>query len=834
MNSYDYSSKKIAIKAELWKSRIETPLSPRFNTSSSNITRGIDLKGPVNTSKHEICFGQSEHKSRPFRKVDALNSSSSMAAAKRNFGPLPNRQISSNDDEIRMKWLPKASNTRRCIFRLLDAHYENYFKSFNNREVYGFSVFAIVSFDKLYKRHIRVSILLGTGNSDTIQFLKGEEILSSLPEYRYPRYGDKENDTALPFELVLFAVPITLVTQITMEEYNRSKVNGYFSNLSRTVIKFEGNRINRFIRKDAKQTAKIENLKSNWWPTYGDLPTKVFLVFEDYHSGKFSKFVQSLVNLATLVTVAAIAIESLPQYRFPHAGLNSPNDSLAEFQAIALVCNVIFSIEMGFRLMTVWFAPASTLNKCGYSNVKETLKSTNLHEIRRIGTLLHDGLLKKGLKWMFHVQVMLDWASLLPFYIEVLRLLRMIRVLRLLKQSEDNSNCSFLVLVRCMFNNYALSFRPLAYLTVIFATWIILASSIAFTCEQGKWNEEKGYYERDFFGNKEVAFYYLNYLVNQQKQETPFRSIPETFYWSIVTLTTVGYGDMVPSSTEGRVATAIIALLSVLSLAIPIGIVSVNMEKASEKFRMWKLRRAAAMRDDSKVKMSYIVHGNPSIKFFDEIALHTGNMEDSLVKIVQMIDFHSNFVSQKDPLLLRQMFTMALRRAISGPRVCFIFWFQYVKNKKRGKLNSYQRNSSKFSKFEVKKRAFQMEPLNSKSVMMVRKGEFLGKKELPSSSSLNSDGIDVSETDKETHNMMDGAGPKAVGTTDRNIVKTVSFASDKHNNQVEVKEEPKRIAAEPFPKNKQLEMLSLADQQNHSRLLSEKSENSCQSKISSI
>jgi len=250
-----------------------------------------------------------------------------------------------------------------------------------------------------------------------------------------------------------------------------------------------------------------------------------------------------------------------------------------------------------------------------------------------------------------------------------------------------------------------------------------LASSIAFTCEQGKWNEEKGYYERDFFGNKE---------------ETPFRSIPETFYWSIVTLTTVGYGDMVPSSTEGRVATAIIALLSVLSLAIPIGIVSVNMEKASEKFRMWKLRRAAAMRDDSKVKMSYIVHGNPSIKFFDEIALHTGNMEDSLVKIVQMIDFHSNFVSQKDPLLLRQikcanmtlvpaclidgkkrllrmreliedvyqkytnlqnyhasvwedysqltrnrrMFTMALRRAISGPRVCFIFWFQYVKNKK--------------------------------------------------------------------------------------------------------------------------------------------------------
>jgi len=127
-----------------------------------------------------------------------------------------------------------------------------------------------------------------------------------------------------------------------------------------------------------------------------------------------------------------------------------------------------------------------------------------------------------------------------------------------------------------------------------------------------------------------------------------------------------------------------------------------------------------------------------------------------------------------------------------------------------------------------------MEPLNSKSVMMVRKGEFLGKKELPSSSSLNSDGIDVSETDKETHNMMDGAGPKAVGTTDRNIVKTVSFASDKHNNQVEVKEESKRIAAEPFPKNKQLEMLSLADQQNHSRLLSEKSENSCQSKISSI
>lgn len=56
-----------------------------------------------------------------------------------------------------------------------------------------------------------------------------------------------------------------------------------------------------------------------------------------------------------------------------------------------------------------------------------------------------------------------------------------------------------------------------------------------------------------------------------------FSSIPRSVYWAIVTLTTVGYGDITPSTTLGQFLSAIVMIMGYAIIAVPTGIVSAEM-----------------------------------------------------------------------------------------------------------------------------------------------------------------------------------------------------------------------------------------------------------------
>lgn len=64
--------------------------------------------------------------------------------------------------------------------------------------------------------------------------------------------------------------------------------------------------------------------------------------------------------------------------------------------------------------------------------------------------------------------------------------------------------------------------------------------------------------------------------------ENGFDSIPRSIYWAIVTLTTVGYGDIAPGTTVGQFLAALIMILGYSIIAVPTGIVSVEVAKASK------------------------------------------------------------------------------------------------------------------------------------------------------------------------------------------------------------------------------------------------------------
>jgi voltage-gated potassium channel len=69
------------------------------------------------------------------------------------------------------------------------------------------------------------------------------------------------------------------------------------------------------------------------------------------------------------------------------------------------------------------------------------------------------------------------------------------------------------------------------------------------------------------------------YLI--EGEESGFTSIPQAMYWAIVTMTTVGYGDVAPQTVWGKFLATVIMILGYGIIAVPTGIVSVEMHAAA-------------------------------------------------------------------------------------------------------------------------------------------------------------------------------------------------------------------------------------------------------------
>lgn len=73
----------------------------------------------------------------------------------------------------------------------------------------------------------------------------------------------------------------------------------------------------------------------------------------------------------------------------------------------------------------------------------------------------------------------------------------------------------------------------------------------------------------------------LMYLIEGAKHG--FTSIPRSIYWAIVTLTTVGYGDISPQTNIGQLLASFIMILGYSIIAVPTGIVTVELSQAASK-----------------------------------------------------------------------------------------------------------------------------------------------------------------------------------------------------------------------------------------------------------
>ena len=129
-------------------------------------------------------------------------------------------------------------------------------------------------------------------------------------------------------------------------------------------------------------------------------------------------------------------------------------------------------------------------------------------------------------------------------YMLVIRLLRVLRIFRVLKLGQCVSEAN--ILMRALVESRR---KILVFLFTVLTLVAIVGS--------------------------------LMYVI--EGRENGFTSIPRSVYWAVVTLTTVGYGDISPSTPLGQLLAAMVMILGYSIIAIPTGIVTVEYSRALQK-----------------------------------------------------------------------------------------------------------------------------------------------------------------------------------------------------------------------------------------------------------
>ncbi len=88
-------------------------------------------------------------------------------------------------------------------------------------------------------------------------------------------------------------------------------------------------------------------------------------------------------------------------------------------------------------------------------------------------------------------------------------------------------------------------------------------------------------------------------------EENGFTSIPQSIYWAIVTLTTVGYGDIAPSTPVGQFIASLVMIIGYGIIAVPTGIVTTEMALASRKERIITQVCPNCLHEDHDVQAVY-------------------------------------------------------------------------------------------------------------------------------------------------------------------------------------------------------------------------------------
>jgi voltage-gated potassium channel len=95
----------------------------------------------------------------------------------------------------------------------------------------------------------------------------------------------------------------------------------------------------------------------------------------------------------------------------------------------------------------------------------------------------------------------------------------------------------------------------------------------------------------------------LMYIIEGHKHG--FSSIPMSIYWAVVTLTTVGYGDIAPVTPSGKVLASMVMIMGYAIIAVPTGIVTAELTRADRSTTTRSCRNCSAEAHPDGAKFCY-------------------------------------------------------------------------------------------------------------------------------------------------------------------------------------------------------------------------------------
>lgn len=206
---------------------------------------------------------------------------------------------------------------------------------------------------------------------------------------------------------------------------------------------------------------------------------------------------------------------------------------------------------------------------------------------------------KNRLNWLKSPSAMVDLAAILPAYLNFfvpidLRFLIVLRLLRLFKLNRYFS--ALRILLRVIAREKE-SFKAVIFILLIL---IVLAASGI-------------------------------YLAEKDAQPDAFGSIPHSMWWAVVTLTTVGYGDVTPMTTAGKLLGAVITILGVGLAALPAGILASGLANELNQ------RRERSENDFYQALMEQNIDVENDEQAVEKIRLDIGINQEQMRRVLKQI-----------------------------------------------------------------------------------------------------------------------------------------------------------------------------------------------------
>ncbi|XP_033751671.1 potassium voltage-gated channel subfamily A member 1-like [Argopecten irradians] len=258
---------------------------------------------------------------------------------------------------------------------------------------------------------------------------------------------------------------------------------------------------------------------------------RVWLLFEYPESSTAARLIAIFSVLVILLSIVIFCLETLPEFKHYRlvnqtAGSNTSEkieeDDIPKFNEPFFIIETCCIIWFTFELLVRY---ASCPNKlCFFKNIMNFIDIVAIIPyFITLGTVIADE----------------SKSNNQAMSLAILRVIRLVRVFRIFKLSRHSKGLQILG------QTLKASMRELGLLIFFLFIGVILFSSAV-------------------------------YFAEADAEHTHFRSIPDAFWWAVVTMTTVGYGDMRPIGVWGKLVGSLCAIAGVLTIALPVPVIVSN------------------------------------------------------------------------------------------------------------------------------------------------------------------------------------------------------------------------------------------------------------------